>query len=508
MRERKNVVATKYGLVEGTTEGPNRLWRGIPYAAPPTGGLRYRPPQSPEPWSGVRLVDHPGHIAWQGRSIDPSAGAPASEDFDEDCLFINVSSPVTPSPDPQGYPVMVWIHGGGYTQGSGRETPVGDGEAFVSRGMVVVSFNYRLGSLGFLDLSEFLGDSERDSGAVGLLDQIFALQWVRDNIIGFGGDPNRITIYGVSAGAKSVANLLASPLSSGLAQQAISGSGGADHVATRPQAARLSRRYLRELGLTETNAHKLRAIPADDLIAAQEEIASGARAIWVWRPTLGSSALPIAPLNAIAAGSAAGVKVVAGSNGNEGVTYSLLDSSAGEQAEGVLTNLFGSDRAHIIIDAYRVARPDLNHDDIGIAILGDERYGIPTRRLAIAQSMNAPVWRYRYDGCPPGLPPQLAGGHGLDMFAIWNAHDFATQAPDDPQAQLCLAMADAVSSFIITGTPNAQPLPTWDRYEPNAETTMVLDSPPRIEFHPGAQETAAWPEETWASGTWWPIDGL
>ncbi len=176
---------------------------------------------------------------------------------------------------------MAWIHGGSYTQGSGRETPVGDGEAFVARGMVVVSFNYRLGSLGFLDLFEVLGDGERDSGAVRLLDQIFALKWVRDNIIGFGGDPNRITIYGVSAGAKSVANLLASPLSSGLAQQAISTSGGADHVATRSQAARIARRYLRELGLTETNAHKRRAIPADDLIAAQEEIASGARAIWV-----------------------------------------------------------------------------------------------------------------------------------------------------------------------------------------------------------------------------------
>ncbi len=218
--------------------------------------------------------------------------------------------------------------------------------------------------------------------------------------------------------------------------------------------------------------------------------------------------MPIPPLDAIAAGSAADVKLVAGSNGNEGITYSLLDPSAGEQAEGVLTGLFGSDRAHNIIDAYRVAHPDLDHDNIGVAILGDERYAIPTRRLAVAQSVNAPVWRYRYDGCPPGLPSQLAGGHGLDMFAIWNALGFASQAPDDPPAQLCLAMAEAVTSFITAGTPAAQALPTWDRYEANAEVTMVLDSPSRIEFHPRAKEMAAWPEQTWDSGTWWPIEGL
>ena len=126
---------------------------------------------------------------------------------------------------------------------------------------------------------------------VGLSDQIFALKWARDNIIGFGGGPNRITIYGGSADVKSVANLLASPLSSGLAQQAISSSGGADHVATRPQVARLSRLHLREFGLTETNSLELRAIAAGYLIGAQEEIASGARAIWLWHPTFGTSAL-------------------------------------------------------------------------------------------------------------------------------------------------------------------------------------------------------------------------
>ena len=212
------------GLVAETTGGRVRgaeaddkilIWRGIPYAAPPVGPLRWRLPQRPRPWSGVRDA-----TGWGAPSLQPAmpasalAGAPLSPPAPppaEDCLFVNVTAPA----DARERPVLVWLHGGGYQIGSGPDT-AGAGIAFArTHGIVVVTFNYRLGALGYLSL-----DGEEHTGAYGLHDQIALLGWVRDNIAAFGGDPRQITIYGVSAGAKSVGNLMASPLARGLFHRA------------------------------------------------------------------------------------------------------------------------------------------------------------------------------------------------------------------------------------------------------------------------------------------------
>lgn len=213
----------------------------------------------------------------------------------EDCLRLNVTAPAGASASP----VLLWVHGGGYQSGSGTDM-AGDGAEFArDHGLVVVTFNYRLGALGHLAVA-----GEEHSGAHGLHDQIAALAWVRENIAGFGGDPDRITLYGMSAGAKAVANLLASPLTMGMIHRAASSSGGADHVATPAQAAGVARRFLRELG---TTPDRVRAVPAADLLAAQTAIGSGLRTTWVWRPAIDGLALTTHPLRAIAAGAAAGV---------------------------------------------------------------------------------------------------------------------------------------------------------------------------------------------------------
>ena len=282
------LVATRAGAVRGVDLGDVLVWQGIPYAAPPVGELRLRPPQPAVPWQGVREATAPGNAAMQ--SVLPGLPAPV---MDEDCLYANVAAP---PPDGRLRPVLVWVHGGGYLTGSGVDM-YGDGRLFArTHDLVVVSFNYRLGSLGFLDI----GDS---SGVSGLLDQIQALRWVRENIAAFGGDPKRVTLYGLSAGAKSVANLLATPLTRGLIHRAASSSGGGDHVATPAQAKAVTVRFLRELGVS---ADRVREVPAAEMLAAQDAIATGAKALWIWRPVIDGTVLSGRPIDAIAAGAAAG----------------------------------------------------------------------------------------------------------------------------------------------------------------------------------------------------------
>jgi para-nitrobenzyl esterase len=222
-------------------------------------------------------------------ALNPSPPSPAG-----DCLFVNVTAPA----DAQERPVLVWLHGGGYQVGSGSDI-AGAGIGFArSHGAEVVTFNYRLGALGFLSL-----DGEQHTGAYGLHDQIALLRWVRDNIASFGGDPRQVTIYGVSAGAKSVGNLISSPLAGGLFQRAASSSGGAEYVATPQQSAAVACRFLKELG---TSVARLRDVPAEEVLHAQQRIADGIRAVWVWRPAIDGLALSRRPVDAIAAGSAVG----------------------------------------------------------------------------------------------------------------------------------------------------------------------------------------------------------
>src|SRR5580700_2635373 len=229
------LAETAYGQLRGTEIADGIIaWRGVPYARPPADELRLRPPQPPEPWSGVRDAAAYGDRSPQPEPVPDPSLPPASED----CLYLNVTAPAGAA----GRPVLLWIHGGGYEMSDGTRQ-AGDGAAFArTHGIVVVTFNYRLGALGFLDVP-----GEQPTGALGLHDQIAALRWTRENIAAFGGDPDQITVYGLSAGGKSVTTLLASPLTTGMIRRAAESSGG-DHVKDPAQAEALTGRFLRELG--------------------------------------------------------------------------------------------------------------------------------------------------------------------------------------------------------------------------------------------------------------------
>src|SRR3712207_215533 len=265
-----STVMTAVGEVAGELGDGVHVFRGIPYARPPVGELRFRPPQPPEPWAGARPATAFGSIAMQSPSpLENLFGAAERPSMSEDCLYLNIW---TPGLDGARRPVMVWIHGGAFVTGSGS-TPWYDGTRFAARGdVVVVTLNYRLGAFGFLHLADLIGESFVGSGNAGILDQAAALAWVRDNIAAFGGDPENVTIFGESAGAMSVGTLLALPAARGLFQRAILQSGAASNAMSRERANEVAGRLLEALGIPREKSETIRDVPARDLLAAQGRV--------------------------------------------------------------------------------------------------------------------------------------------------------------------------------------------------------------------------------------------
>jgi len=489
------VADTRAGKVRGVEIGDGIVgWRGIPFAAPPVGPLRLRTPEAARPWSGIRdaaayrspACQPPADIA---AGLGAVALGPALPPPSEDCLYLNVTAPA----DAVRRPVLVWVHGGGYQSGSGTDM-AGDGAVFArGHGLVVVTFNYRLGALGFLAVP-----GENPTGAFGLHDQIAALRWVRENIEGFGGDPGQVTVYGLSAGAKSVACLLASPLARGLIARAASSSGG-EHVATPAQAAAVASRFFRELG---AGPERIRDVRAAEIIAAQSAIGDGVRTSWTWRPMIDGAALTGRPVDAVAAGSAAGIPLLAQHCVDECALFQFAAPDAAEQADRVLEDYFGAGGREAILAGYAAARPDLAADPVRlrVEIMSDERYAIPTTRLADAQSAHAPVWRSRYDGPLTGLPRTIVPGgtapafHGTDGLGIWRG-----------RTGLGRLLHDAWGGFVNAGVPG----PGWPAYTIADRATMVVHADGvRVVADPDARRRALWDGRDWQPGTWWEFDGI
>ena len=409
-----SVVETRYGKVRGAQIADGvQGWRGIPYASPPVGELRLRPPSPPRAWSGVRDAVQYGDRAPQPEPL-PEPGAPPMA---EDCLYLNVTAPAVTSGRPR--PVLFWIHGGGFEMGQGPDHAE-DGAAFArSHGLVVVSFNYRLGALGFLDVP-----GEQPTGAFGLHDQIAALRWTRENIAAFGGDPDQITVYGLSAGGKSVTSLLASPLAAGRLVARAAESSGGDHVKSREQAAALTERFLRELGST---ADRLRAAGVADILAAQAAIATPPRSTWIWRPSVDGVALTASPLTAIAGGAAAGVPLLLQTCARETALYQLLGPDAAEQTDGVLAGYFGAALSAAALLGQRYAAA----------------YLTSTRpRCASRSCPTSGTWP-RAPSCSPTRRPLTATSGGPATTAPTPA---STTTPRSPSSRPCLPARTAATA--------------------------------------------------------------
>lgn len=475
------VVETAQGRVRGDHSRGAYRYKGIPFAAPPVGALRFAPPAPPARWSGDRVATGRFSIAPQPLGgVDALLGAEGGPPQSEaDCLTLNVW---TPAPDGARRPVMVWIHGGAFISGAGL-TPFYDGANLAGRDVVVVSLNYRLGALGFLHLADLGGEAFAESANVGLLDQAMALRWVHENIEAFGGDPANVTIFGESAGAMSVGSHLALPASAGLFHRAIAQSGAASQVHDRDQATEVAAALLRELDLAESDVERLREIPLETLLAAQATLSArrGISAGLPFRPTTDGVSLPVAPLAAVRAGSAAGIAVLTGTNRDEMKLFTAMDPGFAAADEEVLlrrTSKLVSHDPEGLVATYRAALPGASAKDLFEAIATDAVFRIPALDLAEAQSAHAPTWLYEFHEASTAFGGMLGSAHAVEIPYVFDNLDapgasFLTGEVTEQMRALARDLADAWTSFARSGDPNGSDLPAWAAYDTTARMTLV-----------------------------------
>ncbi|MDQ0380579.1 carboxylesterase/lipase family protein [Amycolatopsis thermophila] len=455
----QDVVSLGAGRLRGTVAADHRLFQGIPYAAPPIGPLRWRPPQPVAAWTGVRDATAPGARC-------PQPGAEGSED----CLFLNVT---TPADTHERHPVLVWVHGGAFLGGSGDTY---DARELAARGdLVVVTLNYRLGALGWLAHPALA--HEGGAGNFGLLDQQAALRWVRDNIAAFGGDPARVTVAGESAGAMSVCDHLVSPGSAGLFRAAIVQSGPCQAHATAAAAAQASTAYAANVGCADpaTAASCLRALPFAALLTAPRyyDLAG----VPVAGPVTGEALLPANPVDAIASGAAARVPVMVGVTRDEFTLFLAQQYAAtGKTVTAAdyppaLAKVFGAG-APAVAGEYPLAAYDSAPRALAAA-LTDSAFACVARDMASSLSRTAPVYAYEFDDphapAPDSLsrtPFPLGAAHSLELPYLFGDG----RSLDDGQRQLSAEMIADWAAFVRTGAPG----PGWPRFDPAHEQVRTL----------------------------------
>ena len=475
--------------MRGLEKGGVLRFKGIPYAAPPVGPLRWKPPQPVEPWSDVRDATAFGPMAPQvAGGLEAMLGA-ASMAQGEDCLYLNVT---TPACDDRRRPVMVWIHGGGFTTGAGS-IPWYSGVALAAKDdVVVVSINYRLGALGFLHLAG-LGEAYAGSGNVGLLDQIAALRWVRDNAAGFGGDPDNVTVFGESAGAMSIGCLLGAPTAAGLFRRALPQSGATQAVQAPPEAEATAAAVAAAAGATVDD---LPDLPVQRLLDAQQKVAAtrlggfggAAGALLPFSPVVDGVVLPRHPLDAVADGSATGVDLLTGSTAEEFRLFTIMlqtDPLADERLRARVARVVGEERAGEVIDVYRDEHPGASNDDIAVAVATDWIFRVPAEQLLEAHHPHGPTWSYRFAWRSTAFEGRLGACHALDIPFAFDGIDHGGSAfflgdVTDGARALATGMRSAWSSFARSGTPVGEGLPAWPAWDPERRSTMVLDDPPSV----------------------------
>ncbi len=484
-----SIVQTTSGPILGREKGSVFLFAGVPYAAPPTDRLRFCAPQPHSGWSEPLEARKFGPAAPQVSSGGLTDPAPVR--WSEDCLTLNIQ---TPGLDDQRRPVLFWIHGGAYRTGQGA-IPWYNGTSFCRQGdIVVVSINYRLGALGFTDLS-MLGAEFASSAVNGTLDQIAALEWVRDNIDRFGGDPARVTIAGESAGGFSVGTLLANPRCTGLFRGAIPQSGAGHHTLPADCGRVVGEHFLR--ALNADSAVSVQAAHVEDILAAQGKVvgeleSSGGfvnrlgSTVSPFYPVHGNPFIPEAPIEAIRKGAGHDVAVLLGSNRDETTLWGY-----GKVDEAKLARAVSGYGAELPLAAWRGARPDATAESLLIALTTDHMFRIPAIRLAEARAKTgSPTWMYLFAWQSRANDGKLGATHALEIpFAFNNLTQPGVKpflgTGGDPQS-VADTMHAAWTAFVRSGNPG------WDAYDPVRRATFVFDENSRLEFDPGADTRRAW----------------
>jgi len=485
------VVKTRHGDVRGTVTGGVRTFKGVPYAAPPFGANRLRPPQPVEPWSGVRdaLTFGPTPPQLPNPPLDAMFANPAVAG--EDCLNLNIWSFDLGS---AGLPVMVWIPGGAFESGTGAAY---DGSRFARDGIVCVTINYRVGAEGFLYLGK--GNANR-----GLLDQIAALQWVRENIAAFGGDPGNVTVFGQSAGGMSVGTLLAIPGAEGLFRRAIAQSGAAHHAISATAAQQIGDRIAEKLGVAAT-PEALAAVSVERLLAAQLDLRGDLAAhsdprrwgqevavsMMPWQPVIDGNVIPARPIDRIAAGASGGIDLMVGSTTDEWRLFLVSYGAIEHITDGILAGAVATYGlpVDVAVTAYRAAHPGASAGDLLAAIQSDWYIRIPALRLADAHAKGASAtYAFQFAWRSPQLNGLLGACHGLEIAFVFDTLGTETEPllGASPPQQLADTMHKAWVAFASSGDPG------WPKYDLRRRATMRFDLTSEIANDPRSTEWAFW----------------
>ena len=462
-------VRTEAGLVEGmtSTDGKVQIFLGVPFAAPPVGGLRWKAPQPPAKWEGVKKATEFSAHCMQGRIYGdmqfPDKGN------SEDCLYLNIWAPAAKST--AKYPVMVWIYGGGFQAGATSE-PRQNGEVLAHKGVIVVSMNYRLGIFGFFSHPELTAESPHHaSGNYGLMDQAAALRWVHDNIAAFGGDPNNVTIFGESAGSFSVCAQMASPLARKYVKRAIGESGaffgGTLSTKMLSETERRDAVFADEMGL-KTIA-ELRAVSADKILAAVMKSNP-----FRFGPNVDGYFMPASAADIYGKGEQAHADLMAGWNRDEGNYHGFFgnDPVNKETFEAKLRQRYGA-AANEALKLFPAASEDEIKKSAGLLATSHFiGYGTWKWLEEHRRTGRASVYRYQFDDAPPGGDgndgdaPGVFAYHSAEIEFVFGALDSKKEITWRPEDyKLSELMQDYWTNFAKTGNPNAPGLPEWPRYE-------------------------------------------
>ena len=493
--ERTETVQTSNGPIRGYREDGLHVFKGVRYAAPPLGALRFQPPQRPKPWTevadtvglgapAIQVGVEPGDITGGRSGGDPPA--PGQPGTDEDCLFINVWTPALTG----ARPVMVWLHGGGFANGSGGAAMY-DGANLARRGDVVtVTVNHRLNVFGYLHLGELGGHPS--SGQAGMLDIVLVLEWVRDNIAAFGGDPANVTIFGESGGGAKVSMLQAMPGAHGLFHRAIIQSGPGLRAVSTSAATRNAKAFLDQLGVAPGDLGKLESLSAKEIQDAAAAASAEGPMGGGFSPCIDGIALPRDPFTPDAPAISAAVPVMIGTNKDEATLFlrshpkwnQFTDDDVDERAKQAV-----GEKGPALVAALRAAFPDYSPTHLVCAVqtvTGMWQGSITLAERKAAQHAG-PVYMYVLTWETPAARGSLRSPHALEIPLVFDnvekARSFVGRVGDEPQV-MAEQMAEAWLAFARSGDPNTADLPTWPTYDAATRATMVFDLESRVENDP------------------------
>lgn len=502
------VVETAYGRVQGVESRGIRVFKGIPYAAAPTGDRRFRAPRPPQPWTGTREAKRPASAAIQAsvpglRFLNLTGGIRQSED----CLSLNIYTPGTNS---TRRPVIVWIHGGGFLIGSGT-TPIYDGRGLARLGdSVVVTLNYRLGALGYLSLDAF-GDDYRGACNAGIRDQIAALEWVRENIDRFGGDPNNLTVCGQSAGAMSIAALIGSPRARGLFHRAICQSGAADHVNTAAEAATVTEVFMGELGIRRPE--ELGSVDVRRILRAQgatNRRLVNRRKLMCFLPVIDGDLITQGPLEAIRSGAAAHIPLLVGTTLDEWKLFSMLDMPPNAMHERGLVKRFAEvlpsvaqsapaagQAAREYREAVRSRGGKTSPFEVWSAFQSARVFHYPASQLADAHvAAGGDAYSYLFTWQPRLLRRSLGAFHAIDVPFLFGVSRKILERGLDGIAPTATKLSKDIQTawtrFAASGIPASGGLPAWQSYASGNRSTMVLGRRSHLAEAPLEVERSLW----------------